>query len=92
MCHCRYTSNLKIRGAPVAERPEQKIQSEIDCLRPAAAGRRGRSHRNLAVNKPLKQVLSRCEWGHDDDSRQVENQLQKPPERGQQGLFGDEPQ
>lgn len=76
----------------MAERPEQEIQSEIDCLRPAAAGRSGRSHRSLAVNKPPKQVLSRCEWGHDDDSLQVEYLPQKPPERGQQGLFGDEPQ
>ncbi len=45
---------------------------------------------NLTVKKIPKQVLSRCEWGHDDYSLQVENLPQKPPERGQQALFGDE--
>ena len=33
---------------------------------------------NLTVNKIPKQVLSRCEWGHDDYSLQVEN-LPKAP-------------
>ncbi|MEQ1837033.1 MAG: site-specific DNA-methyltransferase, partial [Candidatus Nitrotoga sp.] len=28
---------------------------------------------NLTVKKIPKQVLSRCEWGHDDYSLQVEN-------------------
>jgi adenine-specific DNA-methyltransferase len=48
---------------------------------------------NLTVKKIPKQVLSRCEWGHDDYSLKVENLPQKPPEAGQQGLFepeGDE--
>jgi adenine-specific DNA-methyltransferase len=48
---------------------------------------------NLTVRKIPKQVLSRCEWGHDDYSLQVEN-LPKapppPPKQGQQGLFGEE--
>jgi adenine-specific DNA-methyltransferase len=48
---------------------------------------------NLTVRKIPKQVLSRCEWGHDDYSLQVQN-LPKapppPPKRGQQGLFGEE--
>ncbi len=59
---------------------------------------------NLTVKKIPKQVLSRCEWGHDDYSLQVENLPQKPPEplsppsllkdeeinagQGQQSLFG----
>jgi adenine-specific DNA-methyltransferase len=56
---------------------------------------RGKSERypNLTVRKIPKQVLSRCEWGHDDYSLQVEN-LPKapplPPKQGQQGLFGEE--
>jgi len=45
---------------------------------------------NLTVKKIPKQVLSRCEWGHDDYSLQVENLPQKPPEWGQQALFDDE--
>lgn len=41
---------------------------------------------NLTVKKIPKQVLSRCEWGHDDYSLRVENLPQKPPEAGQQDL------
>ncbi|MCL5802014.1 MAG: site-specific DNA-methyltransferase [Gammaproteobacteria bacterium] len=45
---------------------------------------------NLTVKKIPKQVLSRCEWGHDDYSLQVENLPKAPPELGQQKLFGEE--
>jgi adenine-specific DNA-methyltransferase len=66
---------------------------------------RGKSDRfpNLTVKKIPTQVLSRCEWGHDDYSLQVENlpkaSTPAPPmsaaqeldrHRGQQGLFSDE--
>ena len=64
---------------------------------------RGRGdYPNLTVKKIPKQVLSRCEWGHDDYSLQVENLPQMPPSppaplpegegrntRGQQALFDD---
>lgn len=42
---------------------------------------------NLTVKKIPKQVLSRCEWGHDDYSLQVENLPKEPPKPGQQSLF-----
>lgn len=42
---------------------------------------------NLTVKKIPKQVLSRCEWGHDDYSLRVENLPQKPPEPGQMDLL-----
>jgi adenine-specific DNA-methyltransferase len=42
---------------------------------------------NLTVKKIPKAVLSRCEYGHDDYSLQVENLPQAPPEPGQQALF-----
>jgi len=45
---------------------------------------------NLTVKKIPKQVLSRCEWGHDDYSLQVENLPKEPPKPGQQGLFDGE--
>jgi adenine-specific DNA-methyltransferase len=45
---------------------------------------------NLTVKKIPKAVLSRCEYGHDDYSLQVQNLPQAPPEPGQQDLFGDE--
>jgi adenine-specific DNA-methyltransferase len=42
---------------------------------------------NLTVKKIPKQVLSRCEWGHDDYSLRVENLPKAPPKKGQQDLF-----
>ncbi len=45
---------------------------------------------NLTVKKIPKAVLSRCEYGHDDYSLQVENLSQAPPEPGQQALFAEE--
>ena len=48
---------------------------------------------NLTVKKIPKQVLSRCEWGHDDYSLKVENLPKAPPaapktdKSGQQSLF-----
>ncbi len=45
---------------------------------------------NLTVKKIPKQVLTRCEWGHDDYSLRVENLPQAPPKPGQTALFKDE--
>jgi len=51
---------------------------------------------NLTVKKIPKQVLSRCEWGHDDYSLKVENLPKAPPQppktdkHGQRSLFGEE--
>jgi adenine-specific DNA-methyltransferase len=53
---------------------------------------RGRPDRypNLTVKKIPKQVLSRCEWGHDDYSLKVENLPKAPPKPGQQDLFAED--
>lgn len=52
---------------------------------------RGRGdYPNLTVKKIPRQVLTRCEWGHDDYSLQVENLPQAPPKAGQQSLFEEE--
>ena len=45
---------------------------------------------NLTVRKIPKQVLSRCEWGHDDYSLRVGNLPRAPAKEGQQGLFEEE--
>lgn len=66
--------------------PEQSLL----VLCPAFRGRG--EYPNLTVKKIPKQVLSRCEWGHDDYSLRVENLPQKPPEPGQQALFNGEDQ
>jgi adenine-specific DNA-methyltransferase len=42
---------------------------------------------NLTVKKIPRQVLSRCEWGHDDYSLKVENLPAAPPKPGQLELF-----
>ncbi len=42
---------------------------------------------NLTVKKIPKQVLSRCEWGHDDYSLNVENLPKAPVRAGQQEFF-----
>ena len=41
---------------------------------------------NLTVKKIPKQILARCEWGHDDYSLKVENLPKAPPPKGQQEL------
>jgi adenine-specific DNA-methyltransferase len=45
---------------------------------------------NLTIKKIPKQILSRCEWGHDDYSLRVENLPAPPPEPGQQDMFDEE--
>lgn len=42
---------------------------------------------NLTIKKIPKAVLSRCEWGHDDYSLQVENLPKAPLPKGQMSLF-----
>ncbi|MCX5831727.1 MAG: site-specific DNA-methyltransferase [Deltaproteobacteria bacterium] len=52
---------------------------------------RGRGdYPSLTVKKIPRQVLSRCEWGHDDYSLRVENLPAAPPKLGQQELFEEE--
>ncbi len=49
---------------------------------------RGRSeYPNLTIKKIPRQVLSRCEWGHDDYSLQVENLPKAPGKPTQESLF-----
>lgn len=45
---------------------------------------------HLEIKKIPKAVLSKCEWGHDDYSLQVENLPKAPVKPGQQSLFGEE--
>lgn len=42
---------------------------------------------NLTVKKIPRQILSRCEWGHDDYSLKMDNLPQAPLNPGQQPLF-----
>jgi adenine-specific DNA-methyltransferase len=42
---------------------------------------------NLTIKKIPKQILARCEWGHDDYSLKIENLPKAPPQIGQLSLF-----
>lgn len=63
-----------------------EVGSERSLLVLCPAFRGKGEYPNLTVKKIPKQVLSRCEWGHDDYSLRVENLPQKPPEPGQQAF------
>jgi adenine-specific DNA-methyltransferase len=69
----------------------EEVGSERTLLVLCAAFR-GKADRypNLTVKKIPKQVLSRCEWGHDDYSLQIENLPKALPRRSQQALFDEE--
>jgi adenine-specific DNA-methyltransferase len=62
----------------------QKLSDEVGAERSLlvlCTAFRGRGeHPNLTVKKIPKQVLSRCEWGHDDYSLRVENLPKAPPQ------------
>lgn len=73
----------------------QQLNDEVGSERSLlvlCAAFRGPSDRypHLTVRKIPKQVLARCEWGHDDYSLQVENLPKAPPRKGQQRLFDEE--
>ena len=65
-----------------------EVGPERSLLVLCTAFRSSGEYSNLTVKKIPKQVLSRCEWGHDDYSLIVENLPKAPPERGQLSLFG----
>jgi adenine-specific DNA-methyltransferase len=56
------------------------------------AAQAGKRWPNLTLKKIPKVVLSRCEWGHDDYSLNVQNlpMAQPEPEKGQMSLFSRE--
>ena len=64
-----------------------EVGSERSLLVLCTAFRGRGEYPNLTVKKIPKQVLSRCEWGHDDYSLQVENLPKAPPKAGQGDLF-----
>lgn len=53
---------------------------------------RGKSdhYQNLTVKKIPNQVLTRCEWSHDDYSLRIDNLPKAPVNQGQQSLFNEE--
>lgn len=73
----------------------QQLSDEVGSQRSllvACSAFRGRKegYPNLTVKKIPKAILSRCEWGHDDYSLQVENLPKAPLKQGQQTFFDEE--
>ncbi|MFH0785905.1 MAG: site-specific DNA-methyltransferase [Pseudomonadota bacterium] len=82
---------IYITTASLTHEQLQELASEVGperSLLVLCTAFRGRDdYAGLTVKKIPRQVLSRCEWGHDDYSLKVENLPQKPPEPGQLSLF-----
>ena len=79
-CHLRYHATPERRSTRAVER---QVRAEYTLLGLCIAFRipKGRAERypNLTVGKFPKQVLSRCEWGHDDYSLKVKSFPKAPP-------------
>jgi adenine-specific DNA-methyltransferase len=82
---------IYITTASLTHEQLQELASEVGperSLLVLCTAFRGRDdYAGLTVKKIPRQVLARCEWGHDDYSLKVENLPQKPPEPGQLSLF-----
>ena len=71
----------------------EEVGPERSLLVLCAAFGGGGEYQNLTVKRIPRQVLSRCEWGHDDYSLQVENLPQAPTPAAkptQAALFAEE--
>lgn len=73
----------------------QKLSDEVGesrTLLVMCSAFRGKADRypNLTIKKIPKAVLSRCEWGHDDYSLEIDNLPKAPSKPGQRTLFGEE--
>jgi len=82
---------IYVTTANLSHEQMQKLSDEVGAERSLlvlCTAFRGRGeYPNLTVKKIPKQVLSRCEWGHDDYSLRVENLPKAPAKPGQQALF-----
>lgn len=73
----------------------QKLSDEVGesrTLLVMCSAFRGKADRypNLTIKKIPKAVLSRCEWGHDDYSLEINNLPKAPSKPGQRTLFSEE--
>jgi adenine-specific DNA-methyltransferase len=90
--HSTETDFIYVTTQNLSHEQLQQISAEVGKSRTllvCCSAFRGRADAfpNLTIKKIPNAVLSRCEWGHDDYSLNVENLPQKPPEPGQQDLF-----
>lgn len=83
-----YVTTAELSHAQLQELSDE-VGPERSLLVLCTAFRSTATFPNLTVKKIPKQVLSRCEWGHDDYSLQVENLPKAPPKAGQTDIFED---
>lgn len=81
-----YVTTAELSHAQLAELSND-VGQDRSLLVLCTAFRSNADFPNLTVKKIPKQVLSRCEWGHDDYSLQVENLPKAPAPPGQQDIF-----
>jgi adenine-specific DNA-methyltransferase len=81
-----YITTAHLTHAQLLELSEE-VGAERSLLILCTSFRSSADFPNLTVKKIPKQVLARCEWGHDDYSLKVENLPQAPPKPGQQDMF-----
>jgi adenine-specific DNA-methyltransferase len=87
-----YVTTATLNHAQLQQLADE-VGPERSLLVLCAAFRGNREYPSLTIKKIPRQVLSRCEWGHDDYSLRVEN-LPKAPEKPvkpvQQALFDED--
>jgi len=81
-----YVTTAHLTHAQLQELSEE-VGPERTLLVLCTAFRAAGAYPNLTVKKIPKQVLARCEWGHDDYSLNVANLPKAPPPAGQQEIF-----
>ena len=81
-----YVTTASLSHEQLAQLSDE-VGSERTLLVLCAAFRGSGEYGNLTVKRIPRQVLSRCEWGHDDYSLQVENLPKAPGKVTQETLF-----
>ena len=81
-----YVTTAHLTHAQLQELSEE-VGPERTLLVLCTAFRAAGAYSNLTVKKIPRQVLARCEWGHDDYSLNVANLPKAPPPAGQQEIF-----
>lgn len=82
-----YVTTQTLTPAQLAQLAEEVGQERTLLVLCSAFRGKTDAFSNLTVRKIPKQVLNRCEWGHDDYSLKIENLPQAPTKPGQQTLF-----
>jgi adenine-specific DNA-methyltransferase len=84
-----YITTARLNSQQIQQLSDE-VGSDRSLLVLCTAFREKNSFTNLTIKKIPKQVLTRCEWGHDDYSLQVDSLPALPQKISQKNLFGEE--